>query len=327
MPPSLTTSLVPAPHLRTPSRLRTPHLSTQTGGCTKVSRPPPFPRPPVYSPPLHRPWPPPFRPPSHRAHPVSAPSPFRAYGDAKGVVRTLLPLVRGPPPSPLRACRGRRRPYAPPPLLPVRGQQSPLPGLHPTPAARPPPPLHACWGQGGQSVPPPFPFTSRPLRPARPPPPPPSPHPPPSPRLPRDPLRARPPPLHACRGGTRDGAPPLPFAGRPLHPGCTSPPSIWVPHHPRTPFCAHAGSAGRTGVRARGGLRRGCHAQGGPHVRGGPNARGPRARDGGTERWAVQPRQRTVEARRACKQGEAQPGRGVLRASGAGGTTEQGGGV
>src|SRR6266702_3955305 len=52
-----------------------------------------------------------------------------------------------------------------PPLLPVRRQQSPLPGLHPTPAACPPPPLHTCWGQGGQSSPPPFPFASRPLCP------------------------------------------------------------------------------------------------------------------------------------------------------------------
>ncbi len=36
----------------------------------------------------------------------------------------------------------------------------------------------------------------------------------------------------------------------------------------------------------------------------------------GTERWAVQPGKQMAEARRVCEQGEVQPRRRVLRASG-----------
>src|SRR6266702_2885692 len=181
----------------------------------------------------------------------------------------------------------------------------PIPFHSPLCSSCTPPHLHALHplrthaGRRADRAPPhPFPFASRPLCPGC------SPFP-----LAYALPAVRTPSHFACMLGRHKGqCPPLLFAGRPLHLGCTSPPSIWVPHHPCMPFCVHAGSAGRTGVRARGGPRRGCHVQGGPRVRGGLNRRGPCVRDGGTERWAVQPRQQMVEVRRACKQGEVQPG-------------------
>jgi len=199
------------------------------------------------------------------------------------------------------------------------------PGLHP-------PCLHvpARWGQSGQSVPPPFPFASRPLRPSSSPPglcatrrahalptlcvnagggaggtvrTPPSIRPSARATPPRPLGYDAPRPLERMPGGTGDGAPP-PVCGQSPLPGLLSPLHSRAPLrlHALHPFCAHAGSAGGMGVRARGG----------------PHARGPRAMGGGTERWAVQPEQRTMEARRVCLHGEAQPGRWVLRASGAG---------
>src|SRR6266702_492814 len=115
LPPSLTTSLIPGPPFAyaLPSA-RTPPFYTDRWGHKGVSaphhfRPLPFTRPLRTGRPTY--WPPPLRPPSRRAHPVPAPSPFRAYGDAKGVVRTLLPLVRGPPPRP---CPAPPRPPRPP---------------------------------------------------------------------------------------------------------------------------------------------------------------------------------------------------------------------
>ncbi len=165
------------------------------------------------------------------------------------------------------------------PLLSIRGQQSPLPGLHLTPPTCPPPPLHACWGQGRQSVPLLFPICEQASLPGL---------------LPLSPPAYTPPaactlphPLHECwgrAGGTvhtppsihpsTQAMPPLPPGLRPtpphpapptpLHLGCASPPpSIYVPHHICTSFCAHSGSAGGTGVHARGGPHRGGHAQGG----------------------------------------------------------------
>src|SRR6266702_4520738 len=96
-PSSLTTSLIPGPPFayallsaRTPpfyaDRLVHKGVSAPT-----ISAPSRFLTTSAQAAPLM--WLPPLHPPSRRVHPVPTPSPFRTYGDAKGVVRTLLPLV------------------------------------------------------------------------------------------------------------------------------------------------------------------------------------------------------------------------------------------
>src|SRR6266702_1088553 len=313
-------------------------------------------RPPVCPPPFAQAallaWPPPLRPPfvARTVCPaLSRPSPCPAPP------RLALPFVRMP---------GAQEGQCATPLLSVRGQQSPLPRLHPALPARPPPPLHTCWGQGGQSVPPPFPFTRKRLRPGC----------SPSPGLCatrracacsptlcanvgrgaggavrtspfRSPLRpgfAIPAPRFTTRltsparlplcthAGEAQGTvpPPLSCVGSPLHPGCAPPPCLTPPARPppllrayrkrRRDGCAHNGKATQRGPHVRGGPHaRGPRAKG-PRVRGGLHARGPCAKGRGTERWAVQPGKQTAEARRVCEQGEAQPRRRVLRASGGG---------
>src|SRR6266702_179639 len=155
----------------------------QIGGCTKVCRPLPFLRPPVYSPPL--------QPPSRRTHPVSAPSPFSCKrGCKRGSALPPPALARSPalpclaPPSalPCPSCPplcahagGAKGTVRHPTSFPFAGSSPICPGCTPPrlhalrSPLRPgctPPCLHvlARWGQGGQSVPHPFLFPSRPLR-------------------------------------------------------------------------------------------------------------------------------------------------------------------
>src|SRR6266702_1598690 len=255
--PSIVAPLVHHLPLSRPPVCAPPILSAQTGGCTKVCRPPPFPRSPRFLAPFAQAaplaWPPPLRPPF--------------------VARTVRPAPSRPAPCPALPCPalpfarmpGRRTDSAPP-LLSVRGQQSLPPRLHPalptssTPFARtlgpgrperppslsmreqaPPPrllpllrltrhpprarafphPLCKCRGRGrGDSAHLPLLFT-----------------PPPGLRHPCSPVYdaprlARPPLLlHTCRGGTRDSASPPPVHGQSPSPGLRPSP---VSHHART---------------------------------------------------------------------------------------------
>src|SRR6266702_5870686 len=93
-------SLVPAPHLRTPSCLRPPCPFHADRGCTKVTQPPPFPRP------SHLPTPfaqaashptgvaTPFVSP-HLLRPSFPPLPFSRKWGRKGASVHPLPVVRG----------------------------------------------------------------------------------------------------------------------------------------------------------------------------------------------------------------------------------------
>src|SRR6266702_4019767 len=149
--------------------------------------------------------PPPFThplctPPLVARTPFPRPHPFRANGDANGVVRSLLPLFRGPPP-PLFPPRPR-----PPPTPPARPPFAPLPGLHPTLPARP-----RTLGAGRTERPPSLSVPEQA--------PPPGLLPlPPGLRTTRH-ARALPHPLREC--GVRNSA--HPSFRSPLRPGCTPP--------------------------------------------------------------------------------------------------------
>src|SRR6266702_3592748 len=160
-------SLVPAPHLRTPSCLRPPCPFHADRGCTKVTQPPPFPRP------SHLPTPfaqaasrptgvaTPFASP-HSSRPSFPPPPFSRKRGRKGASVHPLPVVRGhlparflatalettPPRSPrppacLAVCAhagAQERQCATPP--PFRSRTIPSPRVPPLPSSRvaPPPP-------------------------------------------------------------------------------------------------------------------------------------------------------------------------------------------
>src|SRR6266702_3173728 len=186
LPPSFTTSLVPAaafacalPSAHPPSLLR-----RQVGAQRCVGphhfRAPPFTHPLCTDRPTCVATP--LRPPSPCAHPVSVPPPSSRKPGRKGgsahpppacaVPHPALPpaLPRPASPSPLRACRGRRRDSAPPPSFPFAGSSPLYPGCTP-------PRLHVlhplCTHAGGRAdraSPLPFRSRARPSAPAAPPP-------------------------------------------------------------------------------------------------------------------------------------------------------------